>query len=76
MLGIRPGRRLGDLGGVGGLGELSPSYSSPSFRVGPMCMARGLGGVWKSFRSFSGFSVSRCLGLWSLTACRGIGFVV
>ena len=58
---VRPGRKLGDLGDVGDLGELSPSYSSPSFRVGPICITRKLGDVWKSFRNFSKLSVSHCL---------------
>ena len=32
-----PGRKLGDLGDVGDLRELSPSFSSPGFRLGPAC---------------------------------------
>ena len=73
---IWPGRKLGDLGDVGDLGELSPSYSSPSFRVGPICITRKLGDVWKSFRNFSKLSLSQCLSLYSLTACKRISFVV
>ena len=71
-----PGRKLGDLGDVGDLGELSPSYSSPSFRVGPICITRKLGDVWKSFRNFSKLSISHFLSLYSLTACKRISFMV
>ena len=74
--GTRPGRKLGDLGDVGDLGELSPSYSSPNFRVGPICITRKLGDVWKSFRNFSKLFLSHCLSLYSLTACKRINFVV
>ena len=38
-----PGRKLGDLGDVGDLRELSPSFSSPGFRLGPTCKSRKLG---------------------------------
>ena len=71
-----PGRKLGDLGDVGDLGELSPSYSSPSFRVGPICITRKLGDIWKSFRNFSKLTHSHCLSLYSLTACKRISFVL
>ena len=53
-----PGQKLGNLRDVGDLGELSPSFSSPSFRVGPTCTIRKLGDIWKSLRNFSKLSVS------------------
>ena len=65
-----PGRKLGDLG------ELSQSYSSPSFRVGPICITRKLGDVWKPLRNFPKLSLSHCLSLYSLTAWKRISFVV
>ena len=73
---VWPGRKLRDLGDVGDLRELSPSYSSPRFRVGPICITRKLRDVWKSFRNFSKLSLSQCLSLYSLTACKRISFVL
>ena len=73
---LGPGRKLGDLGDVGDLGELSPSYSSPSFRVGPICITRKLGDIWKSFRNVSKLSLPHFLSIYSLTACKRISFVL
>ena len=35
-------------------------FSSPSFRVGPTCISRKLGDVWRSFGNFSKLPVSHC----------------
>ena len=37
-----PGRKLGDLKDVGDVRELSPSFSSLNFRLGPRCESRKL----------------------------------
>ena len=80
----RPGRQLG-VRDVGDLGELSPSFSSPSFRVGPICISQKLGDIGNIFQTslncwlvpwqrYLGCAALKGILFWTSSLAKGILF--